>query len=138
MNQAGAKKDLDKATLDITHFNNLTEEESERVEEEANRTIYENIPIKLSFMHREEAEKNFGMRIYQGGAVPGKELRIVDIYGVDVECCGGSHLDNTIEVGTIRLLKATKISDSVVRIEYVAGKAALAEDEKEGHIFETI
>ena len=134
VNQAGAKKDLDKATLDITHFNNLTEEESERVEEEANRTIYENIPIKLSFMHREEAEKNFGMRIYQGGAVPGKELRIVDIYGVDVECCGGTHLNNTGEAGRIRILKSNKVSDSIVRITFTAGAAS----EKEVRVEESI
>ena len=34
------------------------------------------------------------MAIYQGGAVPGKNLRIVEVPGIDVEACGGTHLNN--------------------------------------------
>ena len=82
-------------------------------------------------MSRTEAEKTYGMSIYQGGVPIGKELRIVDIAGVDVECCGGSHLDNTFEVGLIKILRSSKISDSIVRLEFVAGKAASREIDKE-------
>ena len=63
-------------------------------------------------------------RIYQGGAVPGKELRIVDIVGFDVEACGGTHLDITGDVGQIRILKSSKLQDGIVRIEFTAGLAA--------------
>jgi len=71
-----------------------------------------------------------GFAIYQGGVPIGKELRIVDITGIDVEACGGTHLDNTKEAEKIKILKATKISDSVVRIEFVAGKKAFEEEKK--------
>jgi alanyl-tRNA synthetase len=71
------------------------------------------------------------MGIYQGGVPPGKELRIVEIPGVDVECCGGSHLDNTKETGMIKIIKSSKISDGIVRLEYTAGKAAQQEINKE-------
>ena len=75
-------------------------------------------------MPREKAEKSFGMEIYQGGVVPGKDLRIIEIPEVDVECCGGTHLDNTSKVGVIKIVKSTKVQDGIVRLVFTAGKAA--------------
>ena len=74
-------------------------------------------------MPRTEAEQRYGFSIYQGGVVPGKLLRIVDIEGLDVEACGGTHLNHTGEVGRIKILRSSKIQDGIVRLEYVAGKA---------------
>lgn len=122
--QAGASKTLEKARLDITHYENLTQEQTQAIEDYANRVIKENFPVYKSFMKRNIAEAKYGFRLYQGGAVPGKELRIVDIIGFDVEACGGTHLDITGDVGQIKILKTSKIQDGVVRIEFVAGLAA--------------
>jgi alanyl-tRNA synthetase len=122
--QAGAKKDVDKAHIDVTHYESVSEEQLKEIEKEANAIVQKNIPVILSFMSRDEAEKKYGMDIYQGGAVPGKELRIVMIPDVDVECCGGTHLHATKEAGEIKILKASKIQDGVVRITFTAGAAA--------------
>ena len=131
--QAGAKKDIDKAHIDITHYESVSEEQLKEIEKEANAIVQKDIPIKLSFMSRDEAEKKFGMEIYQGGAVPGKELRMVMIPEVDVECCGGTHLHTTKEVGEIKMLKASKIQDGIVRLIFAAGAAAKqTEDKQEG------
>ena len=127
VNQAGAFKDVDKARIDITHYETLAEEEIEKIEKEANRIVKQHIPIEKSFYSRNEAEHAFGMDIYQGGAVPGKKLRIVNIVGVDVEACGGTHLDNTKEAELIKIIKSTKVQDGVIRIVFVAGKAAKEE-----------
>lgn len=124
INQASAKKDIDKAHIDITHYEALTDEELEKIEVEANNIVKQGIKTKLSFMSREEAEKTFGMDIYQGGVAPGKQLRIVQIPGIDVEACGGTHLKSTLEAGKIKLLKASKIKDGIVRIVFAAGRAA--------------
>jgi alanyl-tRNA synthetase len=122
--QAGAAKTLEKARLDITHYENLSKEQLMEIEEYANKIVRENLPINKSFMKRNVAEAKFGFRIYQGGAVPGKELRIVEIVGFDVEACGGTHLDITGDVGQIRILKSSKLQDGIVRIEFTAGLAA--------------
>jgi len=133
INQAGAKKTVEKAHLDITHYQSITNDELEKIESLANKIVKDKIQINSSFMPRNEAEKKYGMGIYQGGAVPGKEIRIVEIKGLDVEACGGTHLKNTSEVGKIRILKSTKIQDGVVRIEFVAGERAKHEiDKKKG------
>jgi len=122
--QAGAAKTLEKARLDITHYENLSKEQLAEVEDYANKIVRENLPVSKSFMRRNVAEAKYGFRIYQGGAVPGKELRIVDIVGFDVEACGGTHLDITGDVGKIKILKSSKLQDGVVRIEFTAGLAA--------------
>ncbi|MFH1455715.1 MAG: alanine--tRNA ligase [archaeon] len=130
VNQAGAKKTESKAHLDITHYQSISEKELEQIEIEANRIISESYEVKCKFYPRTEAEKKFGMAIYQGGAVPGKELRIVEIPTVDVECCGGTHLKNTCNVKQIKILKSNKVQDGIIRLTFVAGNAALAQDSK--------
>jgi alanyl-tRNA synthetase len=124
INQASAKKDIDKAHIDITHYEALTDEELAKIEEEANKIVKKGIKTRLSFMPREDAEKIYGVGIYQGGVAPGKQLRIVEIPGIDVEACGGTHLKNTLEAGHIKLLKASKVKDGIVRITFAAGRAA--------------
>ncbi|MBS3151787.1 alanine--tRNA ligase [Candidatus Woesearchaeota archaeon] len=131
VNQAGAKKTVEKAHIDITHYQSLTEEELKNIEDEANKIVKQSVIIKKSFMPREEAEKKYGFTIYQGGVPIGHDLRIINIVGVDVEACGGTHLDNTKEAEKIKILKSTKVSDSIVRIEFVAGKAAFEEENKD-------
>jgi len=136
INQAGAKKTTEKAHLDVTHYQNIDEEEMKRIEKEANRIVKQSIKVKSTFMPRNEAEKKYGMTIYQGGAVPGKMLRIVDIAGIDVECCGGTHLNNTSEAEQIKIIKSSKISDAIVRIEFKAGRAFEEEIKSKGKLVE--
>lgn len=136
INQAGSKKTTEKAQIDLTHYESVTGEELKKIEAEANKIVQERVPVRLGFMPRDEAEKKFGMAIYQGGAVPGKELRIVEIPEIDVECCGGTHLTNTADVGKIKMLSAAKVQDGVVRLTYTAGGAARQEEQQEHAILE--
>ncbi len=137
INQAGAKKTLEKAHLDITHYDSLTKDEEKAIEKEANRIVKENIPLKASFLPRSQAEQQYGMAIYQGGAVPGKKIRIVAIGDrLDVEACGGTHLHATGEIGTIKIIKSSKIQDGIVRIEFTAGSAANATAKQEGNLLD--
>jgi len=85
-------------------------------------------------VNKAEAEKEFGFRLYQGGIVPGNKLRVVHIEDTDVEACCGTHADNTSEVGWIKLLKTTRISDGIVRLYYVAGEKTIEKLNKEGNV----
>lgn len=124
INQAGARKTEEKATLDLTHYQKIDDKQLTELEQEANALVTKALPLRLSFIPRNEAEQRYGMRIYQGGAVPGKKLRIVEIPGIDVQACGGTHVNNTQEVGEIHILKSTKIQDGIVRLTFTAGKRA--------------
>ena len=121
--QAGAAKTLEKARLDITHFEQLSKQTINDIEKLARDVISENRPVYKEFMPRSKAESAYGIRIYQGGAVPGRELRIVNIEGFDVEACAGTHVDVTGDVYNLKIVKTSKLQDGIVRIEFVAGKA---------------
>ena len=90
------------------------------IENQANRIINGATNITKGFMDKAEAEKQYGFSLYQGGIVPGNSLRVVNIEGVDTEACCGTHADNTAEVGWVRILRSSRISDGIVRLEYVA------------------
>jgi len=129
--QAGASKSLEKARLDITHYDSLTDEEVAQIEKQANEIIKNNLPVYKSFMDRNVAEAKYGFVLYQGGAVPGRQIRVVAISGLDVEACGGTHLDLTGEVKLIKILKTSKVQDGIVRIEFTAGQAAAKTSQQE-------
>ena len=122
--QAGASKTVERARLDITHYEQIKPADLKKIEAKANEIVKENLKVKKYFLPRNIAEQKFGFRLYQGGAVPGKEIRIVEIPNFDVEACGGTHLDKTGEAKLIKIIKTSKIQDGIVRIEFVAGHAA--------------
>jgi alanyl-tRNA synthetase len=76
-------------------------------------------------MPREKAEQAYGFRLYQGGVVPGRELRVIKIDDWDVEACGGTHCTKTGQVGTLKILRTERIQDGVERIIFAAGTQAL-------------
>ncbi len=123
INQAGAKKEEKIAHLDMTHYRGLEDREREKIESVANDIVNRDLKIKKESMDRSKAEEKYGFHIYQGGAVPGKELRIVSI-GEDHEACGGTHCSRTGEVGLILILSTERVQDGVVRLTFVSGKRA--------------
>ena len=123
--QHSAFKEEDYGRIDITHFAHLTEAEVQKIEDLANEIVRRNLSVKNTFMPRQEAEEKYGFRLYQGGVVPGKLVRVVDIGGWDIEACGGTHTRRTGEVGLIKVIKAERVQDGVERLEFVAGEAAI-------------
>ena len=125
--QAGASKTVERARLDISHYARITREEVEEIEHLANMVVREGRQVTCKFMQRDKAEKKYGLRLYQGGAVPGKEIRIVDMGDWDVEACGGTHLANTSEIGFIKIVDTERVQDGVERLVFASGPHALDE-----------
>jgi len=123
--QSGSQKDVERARLDISHFRRLTLEEIHEIERLANDAVIQNIPVQTLWMPRGEAERKYGFRLYQGGVVPGQEIRVVKTGDWEVEACGGTHLRNTGEIGLIKIIHTERIQDGVERIIFSAGLPAL-------------
>src|SRR5207249_3694337 len=102
----------------------LTDAELAKIEGVANDQVLASRQVRAKFLARDLAERKFGFRLYQGGSVPGGELRVVEIPKWDAEACGGTHVARTSDVALIKILRSTRIQDGVVRLEYTAGKAA--------------
>jgi alanyl-tRNA synthetase len=123
--QNSAFKEESYARLDITHHSALDRKEVERIEKTANYVIRQDLPVSIKIYDRGNAEQKYTFRIYQGGVVPTSNVRIVNIEGWDIEACGGTHVNNTGEIGLIKITKAERIQDGIVRLDFVAGEAAI-------------
>jgi len=81
--------------------------------------------VTIEYFDRGDAEQKYGFRIYQGGVVPVKSVRIVSIEDKDIEACGGTHVKKTGDIELIKIKRTKRIQDGVVRLEFVSGKGAL-------------
>lgn len=100
----------------------LTKEQIESAERMANEIILENRPVGIRFVRREEAS-TLGLRKIP--AADRNELRIIDIRDWDLSACGGTHVNQTGQIGCILLRKADKVRQGW-RVEFVAGQRAVA------------
>ncbi|WP_461866197.1 alanine--tRNA ligase [Thermococcus sp.] len=124
--QAGSQLHTDWARLDIAHYKRISEEELREIERLANRVVMENRKVTWEWLPRTEAEMKYGFRLYQGGVVPGRTIRVLRIEDWDVQACGGTHLPNTGLVGPIKILRTERIQDGVERIIFACGEAAVS------------
>ena len=132
--QAGSQLSTDWARLDIAHYKRVSEEELKEIELLANRIVMEDREVKWEWLPRTEAEQRYGFRLYQGGVVPGKVIRVLNIEDWDIQACGGTHLPKTGLIGPIKILRTERIQDGVERIIFACGEAAIKEWQKEREI----
>jgi alanyl-tRNA synthetase len=123
--QSGTQKGLETSRLDISHYRRLTQEEIHKIETLANQAIGANMKVETTWLPRNEAESRYGFRLYQGGAVPGKDIRVVKTGDWDVEACAGTHLGSTGEVGFVKIVYTERVQDGVERLGYAVGLKAL-------------
>jgi alanyl-tRNA synthetase len=140
--QYGTQKGVESSRLDISHFRRLSLDELHKIETLANEAVMRNIKVEISWMPRNEAETLYGFRLYQGGAVPGKEIRVVRAGNWDVEACAGTHLKNTGEIGFIKIVHSERVQDGVERLQYSVGipavKAVQAIESRLAELAETL
>jgi len=132
--QAGAQKGVKKSRIDLTHYKRIEPGELQEIELLANKFVMENRPVLTNWMARAEAEKKYGFILYQGGIVPGMDIRTVVVDGIDVQACAGTHCNQTGDIGLIKITKTERIQDGVERIEFSAGEAAIEAAQRNDNI----
>ena len=111
----------DSTTIDVT-AQELTEQEIIQVEEMVNQYIYDNKQINTYFVTKEEME---ALRLRKTPDVT-EPIRIVEIEGIDLSACCGTHINQTGELGIIKIIKTEKQKGNV-RIHFKCGKRALVD-----------
>ena len=109
----------EESTLDLSG-RELTDQLLKKVEERANRLVFQNIPVKI-FWATEEELPALGLR--KTPEVFGN-YRIVEIEGMDRSACGGTHLDTTGQIGLLKILSTEKVRESG-RVYFACGWGAL-------------
>ncbi|MEE3452175.1 alanine--tRNA ligase [Dialister sp.] len=122
VNQAGSLVLPDRLRFDFTWPEPLSDKQLSEVEQIVNDEIIKATDVDITEMPLEEAKKTGAMALF--GEKYGDIVRVVTIPGYSKELCGGSHVRNTGEIGSFRIISEGGIGSGIRRIEAVTGKAA--------------
>ena len=132
--QAGSLVNPEHLRFDFSHFQPMTKEELLAVEKEVNREILAALPIETKVMTMDEAKKTGAMALF--GEKYGEEVRVVFMGDYSIEFCGGTHLTNTAQVGSFKIVSENGVAAGVRRIEALTGEGAMAYYENNEHVIE--
>ena len=121
VNQAGSLVTPERLRFDVTHFEPISKEELKVIEEKVNEAILNSLDIKWEIMNIKDAKEKGAMALF--GEKYGNEVRVVSMGDYSVELCGGTHLNNTSQVGLFKILSEGGVAAGVRRIEAITGKA---------------
>jgi alanyl-tRNA synthetase len=134
--QSGSRVGPDKLRFDFTHFNALSGDELEKIEQAINEKIRENIPISRQTQSYEEAIGTGAIAIFEEKY--GDTVRVISMGNFSRELCGGTHLHASGEIGVLKITSESSISSGMRRIEAVAGEAAYLHIRKNLGILEQV
>ena len=121
VNQAGSLVTSERLRFDVTHFEAISKEELKVIEEKVNEAILASLDINCENMGINEAKEKGAMALF--GEKYGNEVRVVSMGDFSIELCGGTHLNNTSQVGMFKILSEGGVAAGVRRIEAITGKA---------------
>ena len=134
--QAGSHVGPDKLRFDFPHFSPLSEAEIEKVEAIINDKIRENLPVRAESSRYEEAVASGAIAIFEEKY--SDQVRVVSMGSFSKELCGGTHLDETGQIGFFKIITEASISAGCRRIEAVAGAAGFLYAQKSLAIFNAL
>ena len=121
VNQAGSLVTPERLRFDITHFEPISKEELDIVERKVNDVILQSLDIDCEVMGINEAKEKGAMALF--GEKYGNEVRVVSMGDYSIELCGGTHLNNTSQVGLFKILSEGGVAAGVRRIEAITGRS---------------
>ncbi len=122
--QAGSLVDFDRLRFDFHCPRAITAEELEQIETLINGWITEAHSLEVQEMAIEKAKAAGAVAMF--GEKYADVVRVVDVPGVSMELCGGTHVSNTAEIGLFKIVSESGVAAGIRRIEAVAGAAVLA------------
>jgi len=122
--QKGSLVEPARLRFDYAHFEPLTAEQIQQVEDRVNEKVLENSQAIVTEMTPEEAIKQGALALF--GEKYGDKVRVLNMgQGYSVELCGGTHAGRTGDIGVFKIISETGIASGIRRIEALTGKGAM-------------
>ncbi len=113
--QAGSRVSADSLRFDFTHPEAMKKSEIEDVEKLVNEQISNGLDVQASLMSKDEATEKGAMALF--GEKYGDTVRVLEMGDFSLELCGGTHVNNTKDIGIFTITVETSLSSGVRRIE---------------------
>ncbi|WP_428026290.1 alanine--tRNA ligase [Arcobacter sp.] len=123
VSQAGSLNDASRLRFDFTYPKAMTTEQIEEVQDLVNSMITRALKGSVEELPIEEAKQKGAIAMF--GEKYGDMVRVVNFGDVSVEFCGGTHVNNALDIGSFYIVKESGVSAGVRRIEAVCGTAAI-------------
>ena len=127
--QRGSHVAPDRLRFDFSHTAPMTEDERRRVEEVVSENIWEDHELSIGPRAYDDAVRDGAMALF--GEKYDDVVRVVEIPGVSMELCGGTHVGHTGEIGLFKVTSESGVAAGVRRIEALTGRRALQDLEEQ-------
>ena len=121
--QKGSLVAFNKLRFDFNSSHPISKDQISKIETLVNSWIMENHALEIKNMSKSEALEKGAVAMF--GEKYDDEVRVVNVPGVSMELCGGTHVKTTSELGSFKIISEEGISAGVRRIEALSGQSAL-------------
>ncbi|WP_297798896.1 alanine--tRNA ligase [Arenimonas sp. GDDSR-1] len=124
VSQKGSLVSPERTRFDFSHFQAVTPEQLQRIEEMVNSEIRRNAEAEVHHMGMQEALDFGAMALF--GEKYGERVRVLRMGDFSTELCGGTHVHRTGDIGVFKILSEAGVAAGVRRIEATTGANAVA------------
>ncbi len=121
--QKGSLVDVQRLRFDFSHYEGVTPEQLQTIEDMVNGEIRKNVVAETKLMNYDDAVESGAMALF--GEKYDDLVRVLRLGEFSTELCGGTHVDRTGDIGVFKITSESGVASGVRRIEGVTGKGAL-------------
>mgnify|MGYP000867897494 FL=1 len=122
VNQAGSIVLPNRLRFDFTHYEAIRDDQLKEVERIVNERILDSLEVKTIETSLKESQEMGVIGLFEDKYKD--QVRVVQMGDYSMELCGGTHVDNTSNIGLFKIISESSIASGVRRIEAITGEAS--------------
>lgn len=134
--QAGSLVNQKMLRFDFSHFEAITTDDLNRVENLVNEIILQNQPVVKEEMPYDLAVQKGALAFF--GDKYGDQVRVVSVGQNSIELCGGTHVNTASEIGFVKIISEGSVAAGVRRLEAITGEEAIKLAQKESNVLKEL